>query len=279
MQIQHPLVGPLFLGVGILASLVNVLLLVLGFRIIKRKPEVNFALCLGFLDLVSPFLTVTIRGTYLLTGHDLRHEPDSCNVIGATNFASVFLSMLFVMLAAGERHSIVLRRTWGFGIKLLLVVHVSMYFALVLHGAAQELFILVPSGFLCSPVAQTSRLAAGLLCMIGFSLSLFLVVTLFCYIRILRIALVQHPDLKPGHHRRPVTLRTFGICFVYTLLVAPSGLLLMLKGTQVLPDSFAVNLLISLSLFSLTFANPALVIFSHSAFFDQIRHLFPSSKH
>lgn len=281
--------GPMFLILGVGALALNVLLVVLGLRVPNRKLEITYAMLLAALDVLVPTATIVIRSSILYSGIDLRTLPAACSAIGAFHYTTIFMSLLLVTLIAVERSCSVFSERVPAWMWRVVWCYVAFYGCLVVYASSTGLFVLAPSGSNCTLIAHHSPLSAALLVLFGGSLLAFLVVTLACYLRILRFVLntqrehdlasmrfmpTSQREAIPKVSTAPVTVRTLLICLIYFALVFPACVLLVLLGLEAIPESLYTNLLISLMLFSICLANPAIVIFAHSLIFEQLRDLF-----
>ncbi|KAJ9077816.1 hypothetical protein DSO57_1013060 [Entomophthora muscae] len=281
----------LFLAVGLGAVMMNLLLIVLVVRMRNRKREIKYALVLSVLDILLPCTMLVFRGTLAFTGFEFSDHPRWCSAIGAGFYVGVFSSLMLVMLVAAERYRVMF--SWDFPrwMVCLLGGYVVAFLSLVMATAAKRKFVPKEDGFVCAPDANGGGLSQASMVMFGVSLMLFLVVTLFCYIRILffvaatttqdiEMNQLNHSSPNPKSHWRlaPVAMRTTLICAIYFTLVTPSCFALVLLGFRLIDEAGISRLATSLALYTLCFANPFLVIFAHSATFERLVMLFKSSK-
>ncbi|KAJ9061132.1 hypothetical protein DSO57_1023477 [Entomophthora muscae] len=270
--------GTLYITFGVVGLILNILLVYLGHRIPNRRLEIKYAMLLATLDGLVPSVTIVVKSTFLLSGIDLRINTVTCSMIGAMNYILIFLSLLLVMLIAVERSCSVFSERVPAWMWFTMWIYVAFYIGLIGYAAGNGYFVLTPAKTNCTPIAHHSPLSALVLALFGASLCMFLLVTIGCYLRILRFVLhakrenQSHTSL-PDVNTNSVTTRTIVICTIYFLLIFPPAILLILLGTGILQESLVVSLAISLMLFSISFANPALVIFAHSIIFEQFTYI------
>lgn len=265
-----------FVAVGVGAVAMNLLLVVLVLRMRTWQREIKYALALAVLDMLIPCTVLAFKGIVWM-GFRPSSYAGVCGVLGAAFYVGVFSSLVLVMLVAIERYRVVFGCRFSGWLGCVLGGHVAGFFALVGVAAARGHFVSEGES-LCAPDAAHGGLAQA--CMVAFGVSLFLLLagTLFCYIRILFfVAATTTMDIEMSQPRAggnsrlaPVAMRTTLICAIYFTLVTPACLALVLLGTRAIDEAGISSQVASMSLFTLSCANPFLVIFAHSATFERL---------
>ncbi|KAJ9072960.1 hypothetical protein DSO57_1021588 [Entomophthora muscae] len=260
------------LMIGTLAVVMNCILILVSLRIGVRKVDVDLAVVLAAVDIALTSITLCTTAVLLVSGRDLSSLDRICLVKGPVDFLGLFVSALLVMLIAIKRYMCAFDKRVPKVLVLGMLGYSLGYVTLVAVTVVRGEFSKSPSGIDCAPNALASASAASLVFMLGFSLLVFLLVTLACYLRICVLLMFQL-EQKPSSVFRRIRLavRPIAITSTYFVLIAPSSVLIMMEsfGTSV-DVAEKASIVISVCLYSVSLANPCLVLFAHTLFYDRL---------
>ncbi|KAJ9064277.1 hypothetical protein DSO57_1032228 [Entomophthora muscae] len=266
----------ILLAIGVTAVLCNSLLIRLSRRIPQRSTELKFAVMLASIDMAIPTLAI---GTSLLANwhaDGLERLQALCQVKGPIDFLLQYLSLLVVAIIAMVRFSKVRGTQIPAKVWTLVIVYTTLYFTLVLLTALNSEFYTSPSGCDCAPVAKASFLSALVVFWLGFSMLIFLPITLYCYTGILSYVRETRAKVNTTHISRRVLARVISTCIIYFILVLPSSIFIMMEATHNSAILDKLSLAISILMALIPVANPCLVLFAHSLIFEQLKLSFQS---
>ncbi|KAJ9072965.1 hypothetical protein DSO57_1021593 [Entomophthora muscae] len=265
--------GSIFLVIGSLAVVMNGVLILVFLRMQERTRDIDLAGVLTVVDIVLAGITMCTNAVLLISGQDLSGLDSICSIKGPVDFLGLFSSALLVMLIAAIRYTSVFKLTFPNSLVLGMVGYSLGYVALVVVTVVRGEFSKSPSGIDCAPNALVSTSAASLVFMLGFSLLVFLLVTLACYLRICVLLMFQY-EQKPSPllWRIRLAIRPIMFVLIYFILIAPSSILIMLETFGSFVDiARKTSVVISVCLYSVSLANPCLVLFAHSLFHNRLR--------
>ncbi|KAJ9072953.1 hypothetical protein DSO57_1021582 [Entomophthora muscae] len=276
-------------GLGVVAVVMNVVLVVISARIVRRRLEVDLAIALAVVDMM--LACIMAIGTCLMVVNDFDEDVmlAICRFKGPVDFAGLYLSMMLVALIGVFRYSHVFAVRIGRKLYLGLGVAGSMYSGLLVRCVMFDEFKVSPSGIDCAPDSDKSHWSRLLIFFNGVALLVFLLVTLACYLRIM-FAVVQAPprdgcfvEMKQGSLageapppslllRARIAIRPLTISTTYFILIAPACMLIIFEAVTFTGDYLKhTSLIVSLCLSNIALANPILILFAHTAIYNSAK--------
>ncbi|KAJ9088173.1 hypothetical protein DSO57_1025725 [Entomophthora muscae] len=267
----------ILVAIGVVAVLSNSLLIHLARRLQHRTAELRLTVLLASVDMAIPFLSI---GSSLLNNwyDDKDRLQKFCQFKGPVDFILQYFSFLLVVMIAMKRVSKVREARIPAAVWAGICVYTSAFTSLVLMTAFRSEFFTSPSGVDCSPIAQTSALSSTVVFGLGFSISIALLVTLFCYLNILSHVRETRSKVQLTHKRNPVFARVTGICLVYILFISPCAILIMIESIYKYNTLNQTSIVISIFMNLNSISNACITLFAHSLIFDQLRQYRPFSK-
>ncbi|KAJ9078813.1 hypothetical protein DSO57_1002874 [Entomophthora muscae] len=269
--------GLLFVLLGVVAILMNMMLIGIVIGIPNRKRELNLSLMLAIVDTINPVTAITTTAYVLVTGKGPEQMQGACKVKGPIDFLIIYASMLLVAVVARSRLAVVLDKHIHIIEKIALFLYTAFYCGVVVWIGYYDEYQVSPSGVDCAPNAHLNTRSALLVFLLGLSLLISTAIALSCYSSILWFLYrnyrnLEHTTNKPtvslipraSNVNRQVIYRTAAVCSVYLLLSVPAGILLMMEATVTLPYTDTLSFVISVCVSLSTIANPCLVLFAHS---------------
>ncbi|KAI0243523.1 hypothetical protein L0F63_005632, partial [Massospora cicadina] len=275
-----------FLVFGVLALILNALLIYIALHTNARRREINFAVALAIIDMILPTLAVVDSLLFFISGISAKDNHMTCVFQGPLHFFLPVFSMAAVTVIALERYTVVFNTEPWRRTHALLATACGVFLVVNLVLAATAGYDTGESGIRCNPL-PTNVFPIIMSVMLFMMLSILLIATITCYIRILIYAAQVSSEVsdKPStnllfnsHQRkRRILLIRIGITsLVYFILISPTCILIPIETLSHPQAREAICITIYFTLFLVSVANPCLILFAHSTFYYRMCILFRS---
>lgn len=282
----------LFLAIALSAITMNTLLIMLALRVPKRTGDIKLVLLLAVNDMILPIVAVVFIGKNIFRNLGLKLADETCQVKGPIGYIGLHLSMMLVSIIAFTRVNRVYSISIPKFVWILLGLFSTTHCFLAIASGITSKYHLLPNGIDCAPYTLKDSLSTSLNVLFGFSLMLFLIITLVSYITLIVKMLPEDKNaivplensstdfsndklnFIPRSRRIKLAFRTALVCLVYFLLIVPACILLIIESLTSLNDSELVSTMIDACLNSIAVVNPIIILFAHSQIQHQLYQLF-----